>query len=200
VLYARYVKRPLDVLLSLAALVLLSPLFLILWLLVRRKLGRPAIFRQQRPGKQAAVFTLYKFRTMTDEKDETGRLLPDADRLTDFGKMLRRASLDELPELVNILKGDMSLIGPRPLLTRYLPLYSREQARRHEVRPGLTGWAQVNGRNALRWEDKFELDLWYVTHLSAALDLKIFCRSVAAVLKGEGVSQEGQATMEEFKG
>jgi lipopolysaccharide/colanic/teichoic acid biosynthesis glycosyltransferase len=200
VLYRVYIKRLLDVLLALAALLLLSPLFLALWLLVRRKLGKPAIFRQQRPGKDARIFTLYKFRSMTDATDEAGAPLPDAARLTPFGEMLRRSSLDELPELWNILKGDMSFIGPRPLLVRYLPLYSEEQARRHEVRPGLTGLAQVNGRNAIEWEEKFRFDVEYVAGLSARLDLRIFAKTVKAVLSREGISQEGEATMEEFKG
>ncbi|MDR2131876.1 MAG: sugar transferase [Clostridiales Family XIII bacterium] len=199
-LYRAFVKRLLDVLLALIALPLLSPLFLALWLLVRRKLGRPAIFRQQRPGKDARVFTLYKVRSMTDARDEAGALLPDAERLTPFGAMLRRSSLDELPELWNILKGDMSFIGPRPLLVRYLPLYSEEQARRHEVRPGLTGLAQVNGRNAIEWEEKFRFDVEYVNELSARLDFRIFAKTVKAVLSREGISQEGEATVEEFKG
>jgi lipopolysaccharide/colanic/teichoic acid biosynthesis glycosyltransferase len=199
-IYSVYIKRLFDIALSLAALILLSPFLLLLWLLVRGKLGRPAVFRQQRPGKDGVAFTLYKFRTMTDKTDGHGDLLPDAERLTDFGKALRRTSLDELPELVNILKGDMSLIGPRPLLMKYLPLYSKEQARRHEVRPGLTGWAQINGRNGVSWEEKFELDVWYVTHISMALDMQILWRSAAVVLGREGISQEGEATMEEFKG
>jgi lipopolysaccharide/colanic/teichoic acid biosynthesis glycosyltransferase len=198
--YRSYVKRLLDAAASFAALLILSPLLLILWILVRRKLGKPAIFRQQRPGKDEKLFTLYKFRSMTDKEDENGAPLPDAERMTPFGEMLRRASLDELPELFNILKGDMSLIGPRPLLVRYLPLYSREQARRHEVRPGLTGWAQVNGRNAISWEEKFELDIWYVARLSFSLDLRILARTVMAVVTRRGISQEGEATVEEFKG
>jgi lipopolysaccharide/colanic/teichoic acid biosynthesis glycosyltransferase len=199
-LYRTYIKRWLDVLLSLVALLILSPLFFALWALVRRRLGKPAIFRQERPGKDARIFTLYKFRSMTDERGEDGALLPDADRLTPFGAMLRRTSLDELPELWNILKGDMSFIGPRPLLVRYLPLYSEEQARRHEVRPGLTGWAQVNGRNAIEWEEKFRFDVEYVARLSARFDLFICAKTVKAVLSRKGVSQEGEATMEEFKG
>jgi lipopolysaccharide/colanic/teichoic acid biosynthesis glycosyltransferase len=199
-IYRTCVKRLLDLLLSFTALLILSPLFLALWLLVRQRIGKPAIFRQRRPGKDARIFTLYKFRSMTDERDADGALLPDADRLTAFGRMLRRSSLDELPELWNILKGDMSFVGPRPLLVRYLPLYSREQARRHEVRPGLTGWAQVNGRNAIEWEEKFRFDVEYVTRLSAGLDLRIFAKTVKAVLSREGISQEGEATMEEFKG
>jgi lipopolysaccharide/colanic/teichoic acid biosynthesis glycosyltransferase len=199
-LYRKYLKRLLDVILSLIALLVISPLFLALWMLVRRRLGRPAIFRQQRPGKDAALFTLYKFRSMTDERDEGGVPLPDAERLTPFGEALRRNSLDELPELWNILKGDMSFIGPRPLLVKYLPLYSPEQARRHEVRPGLTGWAQVNGRNAIKWEEKFRFDVEYVTRLSARFDLLICAKTVRAVLSREGISQEGKATTEEFKG
>jgi lipopolysaccharide/colanic/teichoic acid biosynthesis glycosyltransferase len=199
-IYRKYIKRLLDAVLSFAALLVLSPLFLALWLLVRRRLGKPAIFRQQRPGKDARLFMLYKFRSMTDERDESGAPLSDAERLTPFGKMLRRSSLDELPELWNILKGDMSFIGPRPLLVRYLPLYSPEQARRHEVRPGLTGWAQVNGRNAIKWEEKFRFDVEYVERLSARFDLRICAKTVKAVLSREGISQEGEATMGEFRG
>ncbi|MDR1246261.1 MAG: sugar transferase [Clostridiales Family XIII bacterium] len=198
--YVLYVKRLFDVVLSFVSLLILSPLLLILWALVRRKLGKPAIFRQRRPGKNEKIFTLYKFRSMTGETDETGALLPDAERLTPFGEMLRRSSLDELPELFNILKGDMSLIGPRPLLVHYLPLYSREQARRHEVKPGLTGLAQVNGRNAINWEEKFSLDVRYVTDVSALLDLRILAKTVKAVITRQGISQEGKATIEEFKG
>jgi lipopolysaccharide/colanic/teichoic acid biosynthesis glycosyltransferase len=199
-LYRRYIKRLLDVILSFALLLLLSPLFLVLWALVRRRLGKPAIFRQERPGKDGRIFILYKFRSMTDRTGEDGATLPDAERLTPFGEMLRRTSLDELPELWNVLKGDMSLIGPRPLLVRYLPRYSPEQARRHEVRPGLTGWAQVNGRNAIAWEEKFKFDVEYIDALSAWLDLRICAKTVKAVLSREGISQEGEGTMEEFKG
>jgi lipopolysaccharide/colanic/teichoic acid biosynthesis glycosyltransferase len=199
-IYATYVKRLLDVVSSSLALSVLSPALFVLWALVRLKLGKPAIFRQRRPGKDGKIFTLYKFRSMTDGTDENGDPLPDAERMTPFGTALRRASLDELPELFNVLKGDMSVIGPRPLLARYLPLYSPEQARRHEVRPGLTGWAQVNGRNAISWEEKFRLDVWYVTHVSASLDLRIFMMTIKAVISREGISQEGEATMEEFKG
>jgi lipopolysaccharide/colanic/teichoic acid biosynthesis glycosyltransferase len=199
-LYRVFVKRALDLILSAAALLLLSPLLLALWLLVRTRLGKPAIFRQERPGKDARIFKLYKFRSMTDERDADGALLPDSARLTRFGAMLRRSSLDELPELWNILKGDMSFVGPRPLLVRYLPLYSKEQARRHEVKPGLTGWAQVNGRNAIEWEEKFRLDVEYVTRLSACLDLRICARTVKTVLSRRGVSRDGEATTEEFKG
>jgi lipopolysaccharide/colanic/teichoic acid biosynthesis glycosyltransferase len=199
-MYRNCVKRALDILLSLVSLVLLSPLLLLLWIGVRWKLGAPAIFRQERPGKDAKIFRLYKFRSMTDARDGDGALRPDAERLTAFGRWLRRTSLDELPELLNILKGDMSLIGPRPLLVQYLPLYSAEQARRHEVRPGLTGWAQVNGRNTVGWEEKFRYDVWYVDHLSAGLDVRVLAKTIQIVLRREGISQEGQATMEAFRG
>jgi lipopolysaccharide/colanic/teichoic acid biosynthesis glycosyltransferase len=198
--YRVCVKRLADIVLSFVALLLLSPALLVLWALVRRKLGKPAIFRQRRPGKDARVFTLYKFRSMTDAVGEDGAPLSDAERLTPFGETLRRTSLDELPELWNVLKGDMSLIGPRPLLIRYLPLYSPEQARRHEVKPGLTGWAQVNGRNAISWEEKFKFDVQYVDRLSALFDLRIFLKTVGIVLSRKGVSREGSATMDEFKG
>ena len=181
-------------------LIVFGWLLLILCLVVAIKLGRPVIFKQQRPGKNEKIFTLYKFRTMTDAKDEEGNLLPDEDRLTSFGKKLRSSSLDELPELINILKGNMSLVGPRPLLIQYLPRYSPEQARRHEVRPGLTGWAQINGRNAISWEEKFKLDVFYVDKLSVILDLKIIFKTIAAVLRRDGISAEGEATMGEFMG
>ena len=167
---------------------------------VRSILGSPVLFRQQRPGKDGRPFTLFKFRTMTDARDGEGRLLPDAERLTAFGTFLRGTSLDELPELFNVLKGEMSLVGPRPLLMQYLPRYTPEQMRRHAVLPGITGWAQVNGRNALTWEQKFALDVWYVDHRSLGLDLKILVLTVVKALKREGISQAGQATMEEFKG
>lgn len=199
-LYRRYFKRLLDFALSLAAIIALSPVLLLIACLVRIKLGSPVIFKQQRPGLNERIFTLYKFRTMTDERNERGELLPDEMRLTDFGKFLRSTSLDELPELFNILKGDMSIVGPRPLLVEYLPLYNQYQRRRHEVRPGLTGWAQVNGRNALSWEDKFNYDVEYVDNLSFLLDLKIIFLTVKKVLKREGINQEGRATMEPFKG
>ena len=165
-IYRRYIKRPMDIFLSLCAIIILSPVLLTVAILVRIKLGSPVIFKQERPGLNEKIFTLYKFRTMTDKRDESGELLPDSERLTKFGKMLRSTSLDELPELFNILKGDMSLVGPRPLLIEYLPLYSNHQKRRHEVRPGLSGHAQVNGRNAICWEDKFELDVEYVDNVS----------------------------------
>lgn len=194
------VKRAVDVLGSLSALVLLSPLLCVLCVLVRTKLGTPVIFMQERPGKNGKVFTLYKFRTMTDERDENGELLPDEIRLTRFGKLLRTLSLDELPEFVNILRGDMSFVGPRPLLVRYLPLYNKRQSMRHNVRPGLTGLAQVNGRNLLTWEEKFEWDVKYVENISLWLDVKILFRTVLNVLKREGISSETSATMEPFTG
>lgn len=193
-------KRIFDILLTLVGLIVLIPLLLILALLVWRKLGRPVLFTQKRPGKNGEPFTFYKFRTMTDERDEKGDLLPDEKRLTSFGSFLRRTSLDELPSLFNVLKGDMSLVGPRPLLMKYLPLYDETQMRRHEVKPGITGWAQVNGRNTLSWEKKFELDVWYVDHQSFWLDLKIFFLTILKVFKQEGISAEGEATMKPFKG
>lgn len=199
-MYARYIKRLLDFILSLIAIIILSPVLLIVALLVRTKLGSPVIFKQQRPGKDEKIFTLYKFRTMTDEKDEEGNLLPDDNRLTKFGKLLRSTSLDELPELFNILKGDMAIVGPRPLLVRYLPLYNDEQKHRHDVRPGFTGYAQVNGRNALSWEDKFKLDVEYVNSISFLLDVKVILKTIKVVLFREGISSETSATMEEFRG
>lgn len=198
--YEKYIKRAMDVLLSLGALVVLSPVLLVVALLVRTKLGSPVLFRQERPGKDGKIFALYKFRTMTDARDQEGNLLPDEVRLTRFGKLLRSTSLDELPELYNILRGDMSLVGPRPLLVKYLPRYSPRQARRHEVRPGLTGWAQVNGRNALSWEERFELDVYYTEHLSMGMDVKILFLTVKAVLCRSGISSETSVTMEEFMG
>ena len=167
---------------------------------IRITMGTPVFFRQQRPGLHGEPFTIYKFRTMTDKRDDQGDLLPDAERLTPFGRFLRIASLDELPELVNVLRGEMSLVGPRPLLMQYLERYTPEQARRHEVRPGITGWAQVNGRNALSWENKFELDVWYVDHVSLWLDLKIIALTLWKIVRREGISQPGRATMEEFVG
>ena len=193
-------KRPFDLLIALPALVLLAPVIVVLAVLVRVKLGTPIFFRQLRPGLHGKPFTMVKFRTMTDARDASGALLPDADRLTRFGKFLRATSLDELPELWNVVKGEMSLVGPRPLLMQYLDRYTPEQARRHAVRPGVTGWAQVNGRNAIAWEQKFALDVWYVDNLSFWLDLKILWLTVRKVLRSEGVSQAGQATMEEFRG
>lgn len=199
-LYRNYIKRILDVLLSGTGIVLLSPVYLVLWVLVRSKLGTPVLFKQDRPGKNEKIFKLYKFRTMTDARDENGNLLPDEVRLTSFGKTLRATSLDELPELFNILKGDMSLVGPRPLLVKYLPLYNEFQRHRHDVTPGLTGWAQVNGRNTISWEDKFEKDVYYVEHLSFWLDLKILLLSVAVVFRHQGVNSGTDATMEAFTG
>ena len=199
-LYRNYIKRILDVLLSGTGIVLLSPVYLVLWVLVRSKLGTPVLFKQDRPGKNEKIFKLYKFRTMTDAIDENGNLLPDEVRLTSFGKTLRATSLDELPELFNILKGDMSLVGPRPLLVKYLPLYNEFQRHRHDVTPGLTGWAQVNGRNTISWEDKFEKDVYYVEHLSFWLDLKILFLSVAVVFRHQGVNSGTDATMEAFTG
>ena len=199
-MYRKYIKRLLDIAVSLCGIIGLSPVYLILAILVRAKLGTPVIFKQDRPGKGEKIFRLYKFRSMTDEKDESGNLLPDEVRLTPFGKKLRSTSLDELPELFNILKGDMSLVGPRPLLVRYLPRYNEFQRHRHDVRPGLTGLAQINGRNAITWEKKFEYDVEYVNKLSFALDARIFMGTVRAVLKREGISGENNATMEEFMG
>ena len=199
-MYDRLIKRLIDLILSGLALLVLSPLYLILAVLVRVKLGSPVLFSQERPGKNEKVFRMYKFRSMTDARDANGDLLPDEERLTHFGMMLRATSLDELPELWNIFKGDMSIVGPRPLLVRYLPRYNERQRRRHEVRPGLTGWAQVNGRNAISWEQKFEYDVEYVEKESFWLDIKILVMTVGKVLHRSGISQEGNATMEEFMG
>ena len=194
------IKRTFDILVCLAALLLLWPVLLVLAVLVRVKLGPPALFRQQRPGLHGRPFTMLKFRTMTDARDTQGNLLPDGERLSSFGRSLRSTSLDELPELINVLAGDMSLVGPRPLLMRYLDRYTPEQMRRHEVRPGITGWAQVNGRNAITWDQKFALDIWYVDHHSLRLDMRILWLTVRNVLRREGISQAGEATMEEFLG
>lgn len=199
-IYERYIKRLLDFLLALLALIILSPVILIVWCLVKIKLGSPAIFKQERPGLNGKVFRLYKFRTMTEERDENGELLPDEVRLTKFGKVLRSTSLDELPELWNIIKGDMSIVGPRPLLVRYLPLYNERQARRHEVRPGFTGLAQVNGRNSISWEEKFEWDVKYVENISFIGDVKIVLNTIKVVFNRDGISSETSATMEEFRG
>lgn len=193
-------KKMFDTLLVLLALPVLLPVILMLTWQVRRKLGSPVFFCQTRPGLQGRPFNMVKFRTMTDARGSDGHLLPDADRLTAFGRFLRASSLDELPELLNVLKGDMSLVGPRPLLMEYLPLYSPEQARRHEVRPGITGWAQVNGRNALSWEDKFKFDVWYVDNCSLWLDIKILWLTVRKVLVREGISGAGEDTMHKFTG
>ncbi len=199
-MYRRFGKRLLDVTLSGAGLVLLSPLVAVLAIMVRTRLGTPVLFRQQRPGLHGRLFTIYKFRTMTDARDAQGTLLPDAERLTHFGRFLRSTSLDELPELFNVLQGNMSVVGPRPLLVQYLKRYSPEQARRHEVRPGITGWAQVNGRNALSWEQKFALDVWYVDNVSFGLDLRVIVVTLGKILKREGISEPGQATAQEFMG
>lgn len=193
-------KRLFDIFVSLWALVLLLPIFIILYLMIAVKMGRPVFFKQVRPGLDGKPFEMVKFRSMTDEKDSRGDLLPDEQRLPAFGKMLRATSLDELPELWNVLKGEMSLVGPRPLLMEYLDHYTPEQARRHLVRPGVTGWAQVNGRNAISWEQKFELDTWYVANRSFVLDIKILWLTVRQVIKRDNISQEGHATMEKFKG
>ena len=197
---AFWVKRAMDVALSGLLLILLSPLMAALAILVWLKLGRPILFRQTRPGLHGKPFVIYKFRTMTNARDAHGNPLPDSERLTSFGRWLRATSLDELPELLNVLKGDMSLVGPRPLLMEYLDRYTPEQARRHEVKPGITGWAQIHGRNALSWEEKFQLDVWYVDNWSLWLDVKILWRTVWIVLKREGISAEGHATMPEFRG
>jgi lipopolysaccharide/colanic/teichoic acid biosynthesis glycosyltransferase len=194
------VKRAFDVFLSVSGLVFLFPVFVIISWQVRKKMGYPVFFRQVRPGLNRKPFELVKFRTMKDAHDAEGNPLPDSERLTPFGQFLRSSSLDELPELWNVLKGDMSLVGPRPLLMEYLPLYSPEQARRHEVRPGVTGWAQVNGRNTLSWEDKFKLDVWYVDNQSLWLDIKVLFLTVKKVLVRDGISAEGEATMTRFYG
>lgn len=199
-LYRKYIKRLFDVICALAAIIIFGWLYIILAILVQVKLGSPVLFIQDRPGKDEKIFKLYKFRTMTDERDANGNLLPDEVRLTKFGKLLRATSLDELPEVFNILKGDMSVIGPRPLLVRYLERYNDKQRRRHEVRPGLTGYAQAYGRNSLTWEDKFEKDVYYIDHLSFLLDMKILLKTITVVLKREGISSETSATMEEFYG
>lgn len=199
-MYQKYIKRLLDIIISFTALVIFSPVLLVTAVLVRVKLGSPVIFHQDRPGYHEKVFRLCKFRSMTDECGADGELLPDEVRLTKFGKTLRATSLDELPELWNILKGDMSLIGPRPLLVKYLPLYNEFQRHRHDVRPGLTGWAQVNGRNAITWEQRFEYDVDYVKHISFWMDLKILFRTVAVVFGHRGISSATDATMEAFTG
>ena len=193
-------KRLLDITVSVFGMVLLSPVFLVLWVMVRRQLGSPVLFRQVRPGLDGRPFEMLKFRTMRDSIDADGVALPDSERLTEFGKRLRATSLDELPELWNVLKGDMSLVGPRPLLMEYLPLYSPTQARRHEVRPGITGWAQVNGRNAISWEQKFALDVWYVENRSLWLDLKILFMTVAKAIRREGITGDNSVSAERFTG
>lgn len=197
-MYGLVFKRLFDLLLSLIAIIILSPLYVCIGILVRLLLGAPILFIQQRPGKNEKIFKLYKFRSMTDRKDTEGKLLPDEERLTKFGKFLRASSLDELPELINILKGDMSIVGPRPLLVQYLDRYNSFQKRRHAVRPGITGLAQVNGRNALSWKKKFQYDVWYVDHVSLFLDIKIILQTIKVVLSHSNISSETSATMEEF--
>lgn len=199
-LYCKLIKRLMDFLVAALSIIIFSPLLIILAILVRVKLGGPVIFKQERPGLNGKVFKLYKFRTMTDAKDENGNLLDDEYRLTSFGKKLRSTSLDELPELYNILKGDMSIVGPRPLLVKYLPLYNDEQKRRHDVRPGLTGLAQVSGRNAITWTEKFNKDIEYVDNVSLGLDISIFFKTIYCVLKKEGINSDSAATMEDFTG
>lgn len=199
-IYRKYFKRPMDIILSLIAIIVLSPILLIVALLVRIKLGSPVIFKQQRPGLNEKIFIMYKFRTMTDERNKNGELLPNHMRLTKFGKMLRAASLDELPELINILKGDMSIVGPRPLLIEYLPLYNEHQKHRHDVRPGLSGLAQVSGRNAITWEEKFNYDIEYINNISFILDCKIIIKTLLKVFKREGINSSKTVTMEKFKG
>ena len=199
-IYGRFIKRPMDFILSLIAIIMLSPVFLIVAFLVKTRLGSPVLFKQERPGLNGTIFKMYKFRTMTDEKNENGELLPDSIRLTKFGKFLRSTSLDELPGLFNIFKGDMSIIGPRPLLVQYLPLYNEHQKRRHEVRPGLSGLAQVNGRNAISWEEKFNYDVEYVENMNFILDWKIILLTIKKVFIREGINSQTAATMEPFKG
>ena len=197
-MYTKYIKRLLDFILSLMALIILMPLMFVIYILVIVKLGKPAIFKQKRPGKNEKIFILYKFRTMTDKKDENGNLLSDSQRLTKFGKFLRSTSLDELPELINIIKGDMAIIGPRPLLVDYLDYYNEEEHHRHDVRPGLTGLAQVSGRNAITWEEKFKKDIEYINNITFIQDIKIILKTIKNVFIREGINQEGNATMERF--
>lgn len=193
-------KRLLDIFGALAGLVLLSPVFVVLYILIRRQMGAPVLFRQTRPGKDAKLFQMIKFRSMRDAVAPDGTPLPDAERMTPLGAKLRSSSLDELPELINVLKGDMSLVGPRPLLVDYLPLYSAEQMRRHELRPGVTGWAQINGRNALGWPERLALDVWYVDNRTLWLDIKIIAQTVGKVIRRDGISENGEATMSKFTG
>ena len=199
-MYKNIIKPFLDKLLALILIIILSPFIFLTALFILLFMGRPVFFKQKRPGKDEKIFMIYKFRTMSDDKDENGELLPDEQRLKGIGKFIRSVSLDELPQLFNVLKGDMSFVGPRPLLIEYLPLYNKRQKKRHLVKPGITGWAQVNGRNAISWEEKFEYDVWYVEHQSFLLDMKIMWLTFLKVLKKEGVSQEGHATMEKFRG
>lgn len=199
-MYRRFGKRLFELAITIPLLLLLAPLLILLALLVRLRIGAPILFRQERPGLHSRPFTIYKFRTMTDERNSQGNLLPDAERLTSFGRFLRATSLDELPELINVLRGEMSLVGPRPLLMSYLDLYTPEQMRRHEVRPGITGWAQVNGRNALSWEEKFALDVWYIENCSFGLDMKIVLLTIISILKREAINHPEHATMQPFEG
>jgi len=200
-MYKNIFKRIIDFSLSFLGFIIISPIFLLLWIwLSIANKGAGALFFQERPGKDEKIFRVIKFKTMNDRKDDSGNLLPDAQRLTKVGKFVRSTSLDEIPQLLNVIKGDMSLIGPRPLLVQYLPLYNEEQKRRHEVRPGITGWAQVNGRNAISWQQKFEYDVWYVDHVSLSLDLKIMFKTIQKVFKREGINSDKNATMETFMG
>ena len=198
--YANFFKRLIDFILSACAIIVLGIPLLIVALLIKVKLGSPVLFKQRRPGKNGEIFEIYKFRTMTDERDANGNLLPDNERLTDFGKLLRSTSIDELPEILNIVKGDMAIIGPRPLLEEYLPLYNEEQAHRHDVRPGLTGWAQINGRNTISWDDKFKYDVEYVRNISFMFDLKIFFLTIKKVFVREGINASAEVTMDKFRG
>lgn len=194
------IKRLFDIVLSLILIILFLPLYIIVFLLIFIKMGQPILFRQKRPGKDGKIFEIYKFRTMTNEKDENGKLLPDEQRLVGIGRFIRSTSLDELPQILNVLKGEMSFVGPRPLLVEYLPLYNKTQKRRHDVKPGITGWAQVNGRNAISWEQKFEYDLWYVDNQSFWLDMKILWLTFLKVVKRSDISSNSSATMEKFMG
>lgn len=198
-MYKHFFKRLIDFILSLIALIVLSPILLIVAILVRTKLGSPVIFKQERPGLNEKIFTLYKFRTMTDAKDEQGNLLPDEIRLTKFGKLLRSTSLDELPELFNILKGDMAIVGPRPLMTRYLPYYTEEERARHSIRPGMTGYAQVKGRNSLTWDEKFKYDLYYVNHVTFLVDIKVILDTIKIVIKHEGISLGDLGNLDDYR-
>lgn len=199
-MYKLFFKRIIDLLISIFGLIIISPIFILVLIgLTFANSGKPFFF-QKRPGKNGKIFSIIKFKTMNDKKGTDGELLPDSERLTKIGSFVRKTSLDEIPQLLNVLKGDMSLIGPRPLLVQYLPLYNEHQSRRHDVRPGITGWAQVNGRNAISWKQKFDFDVWYVDHLSLLLDLRILFLTVLKVVKRDGIAQEGQATMESFKG
>ena len=200
-MYKHFFKRLIDFTLSLIGFIIISPIFIVVWIwLTIANKGAGALFFQERPGKDEKIFKVIKFKTMTDERDASGNLLPDAERLTKVGKFVRSTSLDEIPQLLNVIKGDMSLIGPRPLLVQYLPLYNDAQRRRHEVRPGITGWAQVNGRNAISWKQKFEFDVWYVDNISLSLDIKILVRTILKVFKREGISSDTSSTMEAFRG